>query len=102
MPVQQYTAQSRLYLSLGLGLFFLAVGVLVLYLVWRRWRNSAGQLRKEHGIAVLCTEQHQAINWVIQEINNQIVVPPGLMEELTRLHSAYPSVIIGRTERENY
>jgi len=102
MPVTQYTAQSREYLAIGIGAFFFVLALAVAFLLRRAWLNSVGQRRKEHGIAVLCTRQHQAINWVIQEINNQIVVPPGLMEELTRLHSAYPSVINGSNNREIY
>jgi type II secretory pathway pseudopilin PulG len=91
----------HLWLSVAVALIICALSSLVLFQVWRAWRTSARQRRKQRGIARLAQEQQAAINWVIQETGD-FGLPEQLQADLIRLHQEYPSVISGKAEREIY
>lgn len=101
MPVQQYTAEMHLWLSVALSVIIFAIGLVVIYCTGRAWHNSAGQRRKQRAIARLAQDQQAAINWVIQETGD-FGLPEQLQADLIRLHQEYPSVISGKAEREIY
>lgn len=103
MDVHQYTAQSRLWLSMGIGSFLIAISLIALFLLWRAWRNSAAEIRKRTQIAALCMNMADALNWAVQEINanSSLVVSPALMERLTVLHGKYERVMGHRKGSED-
>lgn len=106
MPVQQYTGEMHLILSI----FLLIVAVIAgsAFAIWRRriHRESEPERRKRAAIAALLREQDDAISGVIAEIESQPATyagfPQRLTEQLMRAHEKYPSVSTGRIIREDY
>lgn len=105
MPVQQYTGEMHLFLSIALLLVTVAIALSVI-LWWRRAKdNSEPEVRKRAAITHLLSDQDAVISSVITEITSRPAsyagFPPEIVTELMRLHDAYPRVTKGRF-REDY
>lgn len=106
MPVQQYTGEMHLILSI----FLLIVAVIAgsAFAIWRRriHRESEPERRKQAAIAALLRDQAAVIDSVITEITSRPAsyagFPQDALDELMRVHREYPSVSTGRIIREDY
>ena len=105
MPVQQYTGEMRMFLSLALLILVVIIGVVFVVLLRRAKQRSEPEVHKRAAIRALLSDQDDAISNVISEITSQPATyagfPSQILADLMRLHDAYPRVIKGRF-REDY
>jgi hypothetical protein len=97
MPVQDYTAMTRFFVTLVVLLTVTAIALVVSTIFLRT-------SKRVHAVTRMARRQDSAISDTIIEItsgaNLYAGFPQPLLERMLRLHSEYPSVISGKDQDE--
>lgn len=104
MPVQQYTAEMHLFLSIAVLAVIAIISVLAGVWLHRAHDSSDEEKRRRAAIRSLARKQDDVISDVIVEISSNPATyadfPQRILSELMRLHSVHPSVMKGKVEHE--